>query len=30
MFELFRDGTDSDTMAAAVIVFDAFFEYVDA
>ncbi len=31
LFELFRDGTDAgDTMAAAAILFDVFFEYSDA
>ena len=30
LFELFRDGTASDTMAAAVLMFGAYFEYADA
>lgn len=30
-FEIFRDGADAgDTIAAAVLLFDAFFEYADA
>ena len=31
LFELFRDGSDAgDTMAAAALIFEAFFEYADA